>query len=68
MNRWNIDIMDVQMSSAVRSSLASDRSLRDRLQKELDRLLPIEFDGCVNPGPADCAVKDVDGHMFAYIP
>lgn len=56
------------MSSAVRSSLASDRSLRDRLQKELDRLLPIEFDGYVNPGPADCAVKDVDGHMFAYIP
>lgn len=60
--------MDTQMSNAVRKALASDCSLRERLQKELDRILPIEFDGYVNPTPADCSVKDIDSCMYAYIP
>lgn len=68
MNRWNIDIMTVQMADAVRESLASDRSLRERMQSELDRILPIEFDGYVEPTPSDCCVKEVDGRFMAYIP
>ena len=60
--------MSVQMSEAVRKALTSDCSLRERMQDELDRILPIEFDGYVEPTPSHCCVKDVDGCFMAYIP
>lgn len=60
--------MSVQMSEAVRKALTSDRSLRERMQSELDHILPIEFDGYVEPTPCDCCVKEVGGRIVSYIP
>lgn len=68
MNRWNIDIMGVNMPDRVRVHLRNHPSVRSRLQEELDRLLPFEFDGYAEPTPGCCAVKEVDGNLFAYIP
>ena len=60
--------MSVQMSDASRKILESEPSERERVQSELDRILPIEFDGYVNPTPCDCCVKEVGGRLMAYIP
>ena len=58
MNRWNIDIIDVNMQEHTRNKILADAHLRKRLQDELDRLLPLEFDGTAKPYPRDCSVKD----------
>lgn len=58
MNRWNIDILDVPMQEQTRKKILADAHLRERLQAELDRILPIEFDGTTKPHPCDCGVRD----------
>ena len=58
MNRWNIDILDINMQEHTRKKILADAHLRERLQAELDRLLPIEFDGTEEPYPWDCFVRD----------
>lgn len=60
MNRWNIDILDVNMQEHTRKKILADAQLREQLQAELDRLLPIEFDGTAKPYPWDCCVYDYD--------
>lgn len=49
MNRWNIDILDINMQEHTRKKILADAHLRERLQAELDRMLPIEFDGTEKP-------------------
>ena len=49
MNRWNIDILDINMQEHTRKKILADAHLRERLQAELDRLLPLEFDGTADP-------------------
>lgn len=66
MNRWNIDILDVPMQEQTRSKILADVHLRERLQAELDRLLPLEFDGTQNPAPEDCGVRDF-GNPYVVI-
>ena len=58
MNRWNIDILDIPMQEHTRKKILADANLRERLQAELDRLLPMEFNGTEDPDPWDCCVKD----------
>lgn len=58
MNKWNIDILDVPMQEHTRKAILSNYRLRKRLQSELDRLLPLEFDGTAIPTPSDCGVRD----------
>ena len=58
MNRWNIDILDINMQEHTRKKILADANLRERLQAELDRLLPLEFDGTAKPSPWDCYVCD----------
>ena len=58
MNRWNIDILDINMQEHTRKKILADANLRERLQAELDRLLPLEFDGTEKPYPWDCFVSD----------
>lgn len=60
MNRWNIDILDINMQEHTRKKILADANLRERLQADLDRLLPIEFDGTEEPYPWDCCVQDYD--------
>lgn len=67
MNRWNIDILDVPMREHTRDAILADVRVRERLQSELDRLLPLEFDGTQNPAPEDCGVRDVDGNLYVVI-
>lgn len=67
MNRWNIDIMDVPMQERTRKAILADVSVRSRLQSELDRLLPLEFDGMQPPTPEDCGVRDVDGNLYVIM-
>ena len=57
MNRWNIDILDIPMQEQTRKKILADANLRERLQAELDRLLPLEFDGTERPYPSDCCVR-----------
>lgn len=58
MNRWNIDILDINMQEHTRKKILADANLRERLQAELDRLLPIEFDGAEKPDLWYCFVRD----------
>ena len=58
MNRWNRDILDIPMHEQTRNKILADANLRERLQAELDRLLPLEFDGTAVPSPEDCGVRD----------
>ena len=58
MNRWNIDILDVNMQEHTRKKILADANLRERLQAELDRLLPLEFDGTEKPTIEYCYVRD----------
>ena len=67
MNRWNIDILDVNMQEQTRKKILADANLRERLQAELDRLLPLEFDGTERPYPWDCCVYDY-GKPYVDIP
>ena len=66
MNRWNIDILDVNMQEHTRKKILADAHLRERLQAELDRLLPMEFNGTEDPRPWDCCVQDF-GKPYVYI-
>ena len=66
MNRWNIDILDVPMQEQTRNKILADVNLRKRLQAELDRLLPLEFDGTAEPTPRDCGVRDF-GNPYVII-
>ena len=67
MNRWNIDIIDVNMQENTRKKILADANLRERLQAELDRLLPLEFDGTAKPYPRACCVRDY-GKPYVDIP
>ena len=58
MNRWNIDILDVNMQEHTRKKILADANLRERLQADLDRLLPLEFDGTAKPTIEYCCVRD----------
>lgn len=58
MNRWNIDILDIQMQENTRKKILADANLRERLQADLDRLLPLEFDGTEKPNLWYCCVRD----------
>ena len=58
MNRWNIDILDIPMQEHTRKKILADANLRERLQAELDRLLPIEFDTDEYPNLGYCGVRD----------
>ena len=58
MNRWNIDIIDVNMQEHTRKKILADANLRERLQAELDRLLPLEFDSTEDLNLGYCFVKD----------
>lgn len=58
MNRWNIDILNINMQQNTRKKILADANLRKRLQAELDRLLPLEFDGTESPNLGYCYVKD----------
>ena len=66
MNRWNIDILDINMQEHTRKKILADANLRERLQAELDRILPLEFDGTERPYPSDCCVRDY-GKPYVYI-
>ena len=67
MNRWNIDILDINMQEHTRKKILADANLRERLQAELDRLLPLEFNGTTKPCPWDCCVRDY-GKPYVDIP
>ena len=58
MNRWNIDILDIPMQENTRKKILADANLRKRLQDELDRLLPIEFENQAYPNIGYCRVHD----------
>ena len=58
MNRWNIDVIDILMQENTKKKILADANLRERLQAELDRLLPLEFDGTEKPCLWDCCVRD----------
>ena len=66
MNRWNIDIIDVNMQEHTRNKILADANLRERLQAELDRLLPLEFDTPDYPNLGYCCVRDY-GKPYVYI-
>ena len=67
MNRWNIDILDIPMQENTRKKILADANLRERLQAELDRLLPLEFDGTERPYPWDCGVRDFGDPYDPYV-
>ena len=46
------------MQEHTRKKILADANLRERLQADLDRLLPLEFDGTEKPYPWDCCVRD----------
>ena len=58
MNRWNIDILDINMQEHTRKKILADANLRERLQAELDRRLPIEFENQAYPSIGYCGVLD----------
>lgn len=58
MNRWNIDILDINMQEQTRKKILADANLRERLQADLDRRLPLEFDGTEEPNLGYCYVHD----------
>lgn len=67
MNRWNIDILDIQMQEHTRKKILADANLRERLQAELDRLLPLEFDGPEYPNLWYCCVRDAGDPYDPYV-
>lgn len=67
MNRWNIDIIDVNMNENTRKKILADANLRERLQAELDRLLPLEYDGDENPNFCYCCVRDAGDPYDPYV-
>ena len=67
MNRWNIDILDVPMREHTRKKILADFNLRKRLQAELDRLLPLEFDGTADPSPEDCGLRGLNDNLYVVI-
>ena len=66
MNRWNIDRLDINMQEHTRKKILADANLRERLQAELDRLLPLEFDTPGYPNLGYCCVVDC-GKPYVYI-
>ena len=66
MNRWNIDILDINMQENTRKKILADANLRERLQAELDRLLPLEFENQSYPNLGYCCVRDY-GKPYVYI-
>ena len=60
MNRWNIDILDIPMKEHTRKKILADANLREQLQAELDRLLPLELDGTGYPNIGYCYVHDFE--------
>lgn len=66
MNRWNIDIIDVNMHENTRKKILADANLRERLQAELDRLLPLEVDDTGYPNIEYCYVRDF-GKPYLYV-
>ena len=67
MNRWNIDILDIQMQEHTRKKILADSNLRERLQAELDRLVPLEFDGPEYPNIGYCCVRDAGDPYDPYV-
>ena len=67
MNRWNIDILDIPMKEQTRKKILADANLRERLQAELDRLLPIEFDTQEYPNIGYCCVRDFGDPYDPYV-
>ena len=67
MNRWNINILDVPMQEHTRNKILADFSLRKRLQAELDRLLPLEFDTQEYPNIGYCCVRDAGDPYDPYV-
>ena len=67
MNRWNIDILDIPMKEHTRKKILADANLRERLQAELDRLLPIEFDTQEYPNIGYCCVRDFGDPYDPYV-
>ena len=66
MNRWNIDILDVPMQEHIRKKILADANFREQLQAELDRILPLEFDGTEEPNLWYCCVRDY-AKPYVYI-
>ena len=66
MNRWNIDILDITMQGQTRKKILADAQLRERLQAELDRLLPLELDDTGKPNIWYFYVCDY-GKPYLYI-
>ena len=66
MNRWNIDILDVNMQEHTRKKILADANLRERLQADLDRLLPLECDDTGYPTIEYCYVRDF-GKPYLYV-
>lgn len=67
MNRWNIDILDVNMQEHTRKKILADANLRERLQADLDRLLPLEVDDDTGyPTIEYCYVRDY-GKPYLYV-
>ena len=68
MNRWNIDILDVPMQEQTRNKILADANLRERLQAELDRQLPIEFENPeYPPNIGYCCVRDFGNPYDPYV-
>lgn len=67
MNRWNIDILNIPMQEHTRKKILADANLRERLQAELDRLLPLEFDGTEYPNLGYCGVCDFGDPYDPYV-
>lgn len=67
MNRWNLDILDINMQEHTRKKILADANLRKRLQDELDRLLPLEYDGDENPNFCYCYVCDAGDPYDPYV-
>lgn len=67
MNRWNIDILDINMQEHTRKKILADAHLRERLQAELDRRLPIEFDTQEYPNLGYCYVHDYGKPYDPYL-
>ena len=58
MNSWNIDILDINMQENTRKKILADANLRERLQAELARLLPLEFEKQEYLNIGYCCVRD----------
>ena len=54
------------MQEHTRKKILADANLRERLQAELDRLLPLEFENQSYPNLGYCCVRDY-GKPYVYI-